>query len=101
MEKKNQNFFKPDYAIVPGETLRETLDSFGMSRAELACRTRRPEKTISEIIVGKMAITEGTALQLESALGIPASFWVNLERNYQKTLTRLKEEAQLHQGQQP
>ena len=99
--EKNQNSFKSDYAIVPGETLREILDSFGMSRTELACRTRRPEKTISEIIADKMAITSETAFQFERALGIPASFWINLERNYQKTLTRLKEETQYHQGQQP
>ena len=101
MGKKNQNSFRPDYAIVPGETLRETLDSFGMSGEELACRTGNPEKTITEIIAGKMAITSETALQFERVLGIPASFWNNLERNYQESRARLKEETRLHQGQQP
>jgi addiction module HigA family antidote len=99
MGKKKQNSFKPDYVIVPGETLWDTLDSYGMSGAELACRTGRPEKTISEIITGKMAITAETALQFERVLGIPASFWNNLERNYQESRARLKEETRLHQGQ--
>ena len=46
-----------NYAIAPGETLRETLETIGMTRAELADRTGRPKKTINEIIAGKAAIT--------------------------------------------
>jgi HTH-type transcriptional regulator/antitoxin HigA len=82
--------FEPNYAVPPpGETLRETLESLGMSQAELAQRTGRPKKTINEIIKGKAAITAETAIQLERALGVPASFWNNLERNYRETLARL------------
>ncbi len=99
MGKKKQISFKPDYAIVPGETLRETLDSFGLSAAELACRTGMPERTISEIITGSAAINAETAHKFERALGIPASFWNNLVRNYQESLARLKEKTRLHQGQ--
>ena len=54
--------------------------------AELAESTGRPRKTINEIIAGKAEITAETALQLERVLGIPASFWNNLERNYQESL---------------
>lgn len=95
MGKIKKKEFCPNYAIPPGETLRETLDAMGMSQAELAERTGRPKKTINEIISGKAAITAETALQLERVLGVPASFWTNLERNYQETLARLKEEEKL------
>ena len=71
--------------------MRETLEAIGMTRAELAASTGRPKKTITEIISGKAVITAKTALQLERVLGVPASFWNNLERNYQETRTRLKE----------
>lgn len=84
MAKATKNAFRPSYAVPPGETLRETLRSLGMTQAELAKRTGRPKKTINEIVKGKAAITADTALQLERVLGIPASFWNNLERNYQK-----------------
>lgn len=87
--------FQPNYAVPPGETLGETLNALGMTQVELAERTGRPKKTISEIISGKAAITAETALQLERVLGVPASFWNNLERNYRETLARLKEETQL------
>lgn len=86
---------QPNYAIPPGDTLRETLETIGMTQAELADRTGRPRKTINEIITGKAAITAETALQLERVLGIRASFWNNLERNYQETKARLKEEEEL------
>ena len=66
-----------------------------MTQAELAERTGRPKKTINEIIMGKAAITSETALQLERVLGVPASFWNNLESNYQERLARLKEENYL------
>jgi len=92
-DMKNQ--YLPNYAVPPGETLLETIEEIGMSQAELAERTGRPKKTINEIIKGKASITPDTALQLERVLGVPASFWNNLERNYQETLTRLNEEKQL------
>lgn len=95
MSKEIKSQFVPDYAVPPGETLFETLETIGMSQAELADRTGRPRKTINEIIKGKTAITPETALQLERVLGVPASFWNNLERNYQETLARLNEQKRL------
>jgi addiction module HigA family antidote len=89
MAEIEKNDFKPNYAVPPGETLKETLESLGMTQAELAQRTGRPKKTINEIIKGKATITPDTAIQLERALGVPASFWNNLERNYQETLALL------------
>lgn len=86
MSEEQENSFKPNYAVPPGETLRETLEPIGMTQAELAQRTGRPKKTINEIIKGKAAITADTAIHLERALGVPASFWNNFERNYQEAI---------------
>lgn len=93
MASKNGDF-KPDYAIPPGETVLEMIESMGMSQAELAARMGRPTKTINEIIKGKAAITAETALQLERVLGVPASFWTNLEADYQADLTRLAQRSE-------
>jgi addiction module HigA family antidote len=87
--------YTPDYAIPPGATLQETLESLGLSQAELAERTGRPKKTINEIIKGKAAITPETALQFERVLGVPASLWSNLEQNYRAALARQAENSQL------
>src|SRR5713226_6900861 len=87
--------FKPDYAVAPGATLLETIQSQGISQAELAKRTGRPLKTINEIIKGKAAITAETALQLEHVLGVPASFWNNRERLYRESLARREDNERL------
>ncbi len=95
MATKRDYAYKPDYAVLPGDTLREALDSLSMTQRDLASRMGRPLKTINEIIKGKASITPDSALQLERILGIPASFWLNLERNYREVLARRKDEDRL------
>lgn len=85
------NHYVPDYVSPPGETLLDVLEERGMSQAELAERTGRPKKTISEIIDGKAAITPDMALQLERVLETPARFWNEREKNYQDFLARQKD----------
>ncbi|MGB6045633.1 MAG: HigA family addiction module antitoxin [Pirellulales bacterium] len=87
--------YSPDIAISPGETIREVLEHEGMTQAELAKRMGRPINKINEVIQGKRQITADTALELELALGLPASFWINLEKNYQLTKARLTQKKRL------
>lgn len=93
MENKNKYF--PDYAIPPGETLLEVIESKGITQSELAERMGRPKKTINEIIKGKASITPETSIQLERVLNIPARFWDNLEKNYRSDLARIAEVEKL------
>jgi addiction module HigA family antidote len=86
-----KHLYNPDKVSLPGATLLDILEDRGMTQSELAARTGRPLKTISEIINGKAAITSETALQLERVLGTPAEFWSNRESNYRAYLARLKE----------
>ncbi len=96
MNRQPQNFkYKPDYAVPPGETLLEILEHKGMTQLQLAERTGKVPKTINEIVQGKNPITPETALQFERVLGVPASFWNNLEKNYRQVLARLAEEKSL------
>ena len=81
--------YEPDYDIHPGETLLETLKTLGITQEELAERTGCPLKTINEIVLGKAAILADTALQLERALGVSATFWNNAQRNYEARLVRI------------
>lgn len=87
--------YQPDVAIPPGETIREILESKSMTQAELANRMDRPTNKVNEVIQGKRQITADTALELELALGLPASFWINLEKNYQLNKARLSQEKRL------
>lgn len=95
MADQYTNEYEPMDVSPPGETLQETLDALQMSQAELAERMGRPKKTVNEIIKGKAAITADTALQLETVLGVPASFWNNRERLYRESLARREDNERL------
>jgi addiction module HigA family antidote len=82
-----------DLAIPPGETLADEIAARGMSLMELAARLGRPVQVVDQILRGNKAITHVTALRLEKVLGIPATFWINLEQNYRMTRARRREEA--------
>jgi HTH-type transcriptional regulator/antitoxin HigA len=97
MSSKIHNQYLPDYVSPPGETLLEVLEEIGMSQADLAERTGRPKKTISEIINGKAAITPDTALQLERVLGISANFWNSREQKYRAFLASQQEQSRLQE----
>jgi len=87
--------YKGEAASAPGDTLRETLDAIGMSQSDLSRRTGLTPKTISGIINGKEPLSHQTALQLETVLGVPASLWNNLERQYQEYRARSVQAEQM------
>ena len=80
-----------DLPIPPGDYLSEVLEDSEMSRAELSRRMGRPAQVISEIIRGRRSITPRTAIELESALNVPAHIWLGLEGEYQLTQERKRQ----------
>lgn len=75
----------------PGDSIQEQIDFIGMSQAELAERLGRSIPKLNELIKGKAPITKETAAKLEYVLGIDASFWLNLEKNYQEELLEIEQ----------
>ena len=62
--------YNPDYAVAPGETVRETMECLGLTQREFAMRL-------------------GTSVQTERVTGTPASFWNNFESRYRLQLTKV------------
>jgi addiction module HigA family antidote len=84
------NTFSPDYAVAPGETLREVIEAKGISQTDLAIRTGLADKTISQIMNGVAPISFETAEKLEMVLGVPARFWNCRESQYRAALMQEK-----------
>lgn len=96
MVKSNKRFgFEPDYAIPPGETLKETMESLNMSQKELATRTNVTVQTLNRIFKGQQPISYETSNKLELATGVPARMWNNLEAQYREQLAKFQERKQL------
>ena len=88
-------YYQSDLAIHVGEFLAETIESIGMSQAELAKRMNRPHQAINEIVAGKKSVTPQTAFELESVTKVPAHIWMGLETEYQMVKARQEELKQL------
>ena len=78
--------------IHPGETIAEVLEARGITQAELASRTGVSAAYISNVIAGKKGVSAKFAMGLEYALGVPKSFWLNLQANYEAELLEVNEE---------
>jgi len=90
MATKETYAYEPDYAIPPGETLEETMEALGMTQQELAERTGLTVQTLNRIFKGEQPITYETANRLAYVTGYPASFWNNLEAQYQEQRRKLE-----------
>lgn len=87
--------YEPDYAVPPGESLKETIEALGMKQRDLAARTGMATKTINQIIKGKAPITPDTAILFERVTGVPARMWNNLESNYREQLAKISDRQRL------
>ena len=75
--------YNPNYAVSPCEILQEHLEQRGLSRARAARRMGISVYELGRILDGITPITDDLAATLEQAFDVPASFWINAQRNYQ------------------
>lgn len=80
--------YAPAEVSPPGDTLRDLMEERAISQAELSRRLGRPAQAVNEIIAGKKAITEDTALELERVLQVPAHVWLAREARFREYLAR-------------
>lgn len=88
-----------DYIVSPGEILEDFLDSRDLDKQDFATRCGRSAKFISEIIAGKAAVTEETAIQFGRVLDTDPQMWVNLESQYRLKLAKQKDAEELKRAQ--
>ena len=75
--------------IHPGEILlEEFLKPLGVTQYRLAKDISVPPRRINEIVLGKRAITAGTALRLARYFGTTEQFWLNLQTRYDLEVER-------------
>lgn len=90
MTTAESHAFRPDYAIPPGETLRDRLTEMSLTQAELAARAGLSTKHVNQIMQGIAPITLETAVVLERITGVPANVWSRREADYREALLRSK-----------
>ena len=86
---------KKSLLSTPGDRIQEHLDFVGMSQAALAERLGSSVPELTELIKGKAPVTKEIAAKLEQTSGVPASFWLNLERRYREELLEIEQMEKL------
>jgi len=85
------NQFDPDYVVIPGAILEETLEARGIKKQDFATRCAISPKTVSQIIGGEASISPDLAIRFERVLGVSATIWNNLEGFYRLYQARATE----------
>jgi len=70
-------------AVHPGEILQELLEQNQITQSVLARRLHVTQAKINEICRGKRGITPDMAMKLGKAFDQSASFWLNLQKNWE------------------
>src|ERR1700676_87824 len=84
-----------DYAVPPGETLRELLDEQGLTQRDLARRADLSPKHVNRLLQGLVPLSADVAQRLERVTGTPARIWNSLEAGYRSDLQRWRSERDL------
>ena len=90
--------FKPDYAVAPGETLREMMLASDMTFFSLTGDTGVKIETLISIVDGVAQITPDIAAQLARATSVPARMWLKMEANYRRQLAKAAERSAKGEG---
>ena len=89
--------FAPDWVSPPGDTIADIIEERGWTQAELAKRLGYTEKHVSQLLNGKVPLTDEAALRLERVVGSTVGFWLAREAKYREHCARL-EAARTHAG---
>lgn len=82
-----------DLIIHPGETIADVLDDRNITQLELAQLTNFSSDYVNNVIHGEKNISAEFAVALEYALGVPASFWINLQAIYDSEKLEIEKES--------
>lgn len=66
----------------PGEILADELKARGRSQRQLADLVQKSPQEVSFIVTGKRNLNADWALRLESAIGVSAQSWLNMQNAY-------------------
>lgn len=84
--------YAPDWVSPPGDTILDIIEERNWSQVELATRLGYSEKHVSQLINGKVPLSDETAMRLERVLGSNAGFWLAREAKYREHCARLESE---------
>jgi HTH-type transcriptional regulator/antitoxin HigA len=83
----------PAIAIHPGEFIQDEIKANGYTQASFAKHIGMEKSQLNEIIKGKRDVNVDFAILLETALGLEAIYWLNLQSQYNIDVARINKKT--------
>ncbi len=83
MATRNENIQVAYKSTHPGEVLAEWIEDIGVKQKDFASSIDLPASRLNELLKGKRPMTMEIAQRLEARLGMRASYWMELQANYE------------------
>jgi HTH-type transcriptional regulator/antitoxin HigA len=80
---------KPFLATHPGELIKDELAARNLTQTQLAELISVKLPNLNDVIKGKRSVSAELAVLLEFALDIPATYWLNLQSQYDIDIANL------------
>ncbi|MFD1125733.1 transcriptional regulator [Lentilactobacillus raoultii] len=84
IKNQNQIIFHPGYYV------KEFLDETEMSQCELTKELNVTERTVNQLVNEKLDLTDSLINKLSSVLGTSKTLWKNLNTQYLKDQSKIK-----------
>ena len=69
-------------AFHPGYYIKDYIEEQGIMQEEFAKRLQTTPKYVSDLVNGRINLTDEMALKLSSVFGTSETMWLNLNKNY-------------------
>ena len=83
--------YKEKRAIHPGYYIKQIIDDTGVTQDDFAARLGITSKMLSELVNGKIKLSDDVAIALSCMLGTSIDLWTNLQKQYQNDLNTIKQ----------
>lgn len=82
----SEHKFNPDYAVPPGETIRELMDERRWDVSDLAYYLALHTSSVEGLLAGTRKLSKRIAHRLGVLFHVPDKFWLDRERGYREQL---------------
>lgn len=91
----NKMEYKELIAFHPGYYIKDYIDDQGITQEELAKRLQVTPKYVSDLVNGRINLTDEMVLKLSIVFGTSTAMWLNLNRKYIEKKLEIKKRMQL------
>ena len=93
---KNKIEYQELIGFHPGYYVKEYIEELGITQEEMAKRLETTPKYVSDLVNGRIDLTDEMSLRLSVALGTSMKLWQNLNQSYIEKKSEIEKRIRLN-----